>query len=64
MAGLFSKTKMPDPAPPAPMPDPEDVLAQRNKARQQGRLISSAAQDSLAQTPGTIGREFSRSTLG
>lgn len=66
MSGLFSKPKVPDPEPPATMPDPEDPLAKR-KRRQAGGSIattSSSASDRLAPVPGTIGREFSRGTLG
>lgn len=66
MGGLFSKPKMPDPEPPATMPDAEDELAKRARRR---TGVTTAAQSSSAQTrlapvPGTIGREFSRQTLG
>lgn len=67
MSGLFGgKPDVPDPEPPAPMPDPEDELAKRAKRRQTGVLqqTSSSAQNRLAPVPGTIGREYSRSTLG
>ncbi|MDW9528078.1 hypothetical protein RWE87_04950 [Sinorhizobium meliloti] len=67
MGSLFkSDTKVPDPEPPATMPDPEDELAKRAKRRQTGGLqtTSSSAQNRLAPVPGTIGREYSRSTLG
>ncbi|SCW39138.1 hypothetical protein SAMN02927900_01300 [Rhizobium mongolense subsp. loessense] len=67
MGGLFgSKPKYPDPEPPAPMPDPEDPLAKRQRKRQGGALAttSSSATDRLAPVPGTIGQEFTRSTLG
>lgn len=67
MSGLFGdKPDVPDPEPPAPMPDPEDELAKRAKRRQMGgvQTTSSSAQNRLAPVPGTIGREYSRSTLG
>ena len=67
MSGLFGKKQdIPDPEPPAPMPDPDDELAKRSKRRQTGTLqtTSSSAQNKLAPVPGTIGREYSRSTLG
>lgn len=69
MGALFSKPKqekMPDPEPPATMPDANDPLAKR-KRQQIGRQVrtgSSQVSDRLAPVPGTIGREFSRSTLG
>lgn len=68
MGKLFGggSTKYPDPEPPATMPDPEDPLAKRQRKRQTGTLpkTSSSASDRLAPVPGTIGQEFSRSTLG
>jgi len=66
MSGLFGGSpKMPDPAPPATMPDPNDELAKREKRRQQGQIqTSSSTTDKLATVPGTLGREFTRSTLG
>ena len=67
MGNLFgNKTKTPDPEPPATMPDPEDPLAKRARRRQAGNLAteSSSAANKIAPVPGTIGREFSRSTLG
>lgn len=72
MGGLFGggrsqKTEYPEPEPPATMPDPEDPMAKRQR-RKVGRVspsgYSSAAGDKLASVPGTIGREFSRGTLG
>lgn len=58
--------KTPAPEPPATMPDPEDEMAKRAKRRQAGALQagSSQAANRLAPVPGTIGREYSRSTLG
>lgn len=66
MAALFSKPKMPEPEPPATMPDPDDPLAKRQRRKQTGTLstASSSTTDRLAPVPGTLGREFSRSTLG
>lgn len=67
MSGLFSKPKMPEPEPPATMPDPDDPLAKRQRRRQGGGTLagkSSATTDRLSTVPGTLGREFSRSTLG
>lgn len=64
MSGLkdiFSKPK--DPEPPAPMPDPYDETGKREEQRKL-RATSSTAQNQLAPVPGTIGREFSRRTLG
>lgn len=66
MASLFSKPKYPDPKPPATMPDPYDTSAVRAK-REAGRRVrgsSSTANNRLAPVPGTIGREYTRSTLG
>lgn len=70
MGGLFSKpkrTEYPEPEPPATMPDPEDPMAKRQRRKtanlSPGRT-SSAAADRLTTVPGTIGREFSRGTLG
>lgn len=66
MGGLFSKPDYPDPEPPATMPDPEDPLAKRQRRRTGGsvRTVGSSQANQLAPVPGTIGREFSRSTLG
>jgi hypothetical protein len=69
MSGLFGKKQqMPEPEPPATMPDPEDPLAKRQRGRTRSLApagkSSSAASDRLAPVPGTIGREFSRGTLG
>lgn len=67
MGGLFSKPKYPDPEPPAPMPDANDPLAARRRRQQAGGITAagnSSTADRLAPVPGTIGREFSRSTLG
>lgn len=66
MGGLFKKPKMPEPTPPATMPDADDPLAKRLRRRQVSRTAeeSSSAQTRLAPVPGTIGREFSRQTLG
>ena len=66
MSGLFSKPKVPDPEPPATMPDEQDELAQRARRTRARTTVaeSSSAQTRLAPVPGTIGREFSRSTLG
>jgi hypothetical protein len=63
MSGLFSKPKVPDPEPPAPMPDPYDEKAKRSEVRKLA-ASSSTQQNKLAPTPGTIGREYSRTTLG
>lgn len=65
MGSLFSP-KMPKPQPPATMPDPFDAAAQREKRKsaRELRAGSSAVQNRLAPVPGTIGSEFSRSTLG
>lgn len=65
MGSLF-KPDIPKPQAPAPMPDPFDTAAQRKKREdaRQLRAGSSTIQNSLAPVPGTIGREFSRSTLG
>lgn len=66
MGKLFGGTKYPDPEPPATMPDEQDPLAKRARRRQAGELQtgSSSAANAIAPVPGTIGREFSRSTLG
>lgn len=67
MGSLFGgKTETPDPEPPAPMPDPEDPLAKRKRRQQGGTLAkpSSMAGNTLAPLPGTMGREYSRQTLG
>ncbi|WP_017275764.1 hypothetical protein U8C32_02495 [Sinorhizobium medicae] len=68
MGKLFGgdKPDYPDPEPPATMPDPEDPLAKRQRRKQTRTLstTSSSAADRLAPVPGTIGREFTRSTLG
>jgi hypothetical protein len=68
MSGLLGgkKPDYPDPEPPATMPDPDDPLAKRVRRKTTGALpaTSSATADKLATVPGTIGREFSRSTLG
>lgn len=67
MGNLFgSKAKIPDPTPPATMPDELDPLAKRARRRQAGQLQteSSSVANKIASVPGTIGREFSRSTLG
>lgn len=66
MGGLFS-SDVPDPEPPATMPDPEDPLAKRQRRRQVGELgtTSSSASNKLAPVAGTLsGREYTRSTLG
>lgn len=65
MGALFSKPKYPDPEPPATMPDPDDPLAKRKRRQtMQPRTANSSSADKLAPVPGTIGREFQRSTLG
>lgn len=66
MSGLFSKRKMPDPEPPAPMPDEQDEAAKRARRKTAGTLRQSSgvASTRLAPVPGTIGREYSRGTLG
>ena len=66
MGGLFKKPKMPDPEPPATMPDPQDELATRARRTRAKTTVteSSSGQTRLAPVPGTIGREFSQSTLG
>lgn len=69
MSGLFGSKKQsyPEPEPPATMPDPEDPLAKRQRRRTHSLAPAgsgSAATDRLAPVPGTIGREFSRGTLG
>ena len=61
LKNLFSKPK--DPAPPATMPDPYDDTGKREDERKL-RASSSTAQNKLAPVPGTIGKEYSRSTLG
>jgi hypothetical protein len=63
MASLFSKPKVPEPEPPAPMPDPYNATGKRAETRKLA-ATSSTAQNKLAATPGTIGREYSRTTLG
>jgi hypothetical protein len=72
MSGLFGgkkeKVVYPDPEPPATMPDPEDPIAKRQRTRSTRTSApasaSSAASDRLTRVPGTLGREFSRGTLG
>lgn len=68
MGGLFGgEPDYPDPEPPATMPDPGDELAKRKRRTQTGGVTtqtSSSASDKLAPVPGTIGREYTRSTLG
>lgn len=67
MGGLFGeKPDYPDPEPPAAMPDPDDPMAKRERRKRSGTLASpsSSTTDRLAPVPGTLGREFSRSTLG
>lgn len=63
MSGLFGKTRTVEPEPPAEMPDPYDTLSNRDEKRRLKRS-SSTTQNNLAPVPGTIGREYSRSTLG
>ncbi len=67
MGGLFSPD-MPDPKPPAAMPDDEDELAKRARRNQAaavtGRNNTGLASTRLAPVPGTLGREYSRPTLG
>ncbi|KRB51793.1 hypothetical protein ASE04_09690 [Rhizobium sp. Root708] len=64
--GKQQKVEYPDPEPPATMPDPDDPLAKRTRRKTAGAIAttSSSTADKLATVPGTIGREFSRSTLG
>jgi hypothetical protein len=67
MGGLLGgEPDYPDPEPPATMPDPEDPLAKRKRRQQtgQGVTTTSSATDKLAPVPGTIGREYTRATLG
>lgn len=67
MGSLFNPdVKAQLPPPPPPMPDPYDVEAKRAKRKEMRRVQnqSSTDQNQLAPVPGTIGREFSRSTLG
>jgi len=62
----FLKPDYPDPKPPATMPDEQDEMARRARRRQVSTTAaeSSSAQTRLAPVPGTIGREYSRQTLG
>ncbi|MGE8105159.1 hypothetical protein ACQKP1_15880 [Allorhizobium sp. NPDC080224] len=65
--GKSSTPAPPEPAPPATMPDPEDPMAKRERRKTttlSPSRTSSAAADRLTTVPGTIGREFSRGTLG
>jgi hypothetical protein len=65
--GGSKSTPPPEPEPPATMPDPEDPMAKRERrktAKLSPSRTSSAAADRLTTVPGTIGREFSRGTLG
>lgn len=67
MSGLFKKpAPIPDPEPPARMPDPQDAMAESTKRRAERRIRgqSSTQQNRLAPVAGTIGREYSRATLG
>ena len=66
MGALFKSPKTPTVEAPATMPDPNDPLSMRERRRRRGALMteSSATADNLAPVPGTIGREFTRSTLG
>lgn len=67
MSSLFSKPKAPDypdPQPPATIPDTEDVAARRARRVNAARLPTAKSQTTRNVTPGTIGREYSRGTLG
>lgn len=66
MSGLFSTPKYPDPKPPATMPDPNDTAALRAQrdAKRRAQGDSSLSNNRLAPVPGTLGREYTRSTLG
>jgi len=60
MAGLFGSQKIPEPTPPAALPDPADKQSLRKK-----RVGSRPSQQNkLTQSPGVLGREYSRGTLG
>lgn len=61
MSSLFA-TKIPPPKPPATMPDPESVEAKRAKRA----LVPAGGKAStrLAPNGGTLGREYTRGTLG
>lgn len=62
MGNLF-KPSVPDPEPPAPMPDERDPKVMRAKRAATGSSTGRAS-TRLAQQPGTIGQEYSRGTLG
>lgn len=68
MSKLFGgKPKEPDypePEPPATIPDTESVMARRNRRAQAATRTTARKQTTRAVTPGTIGREYSRGTLG
>lgn len=66
MGSLFKSAKAQLPPPPPPMPDPYDAEAERAKRKEARRIKGQSSTDSnqLAPVPGTIGKEFTRSTLG
>lgn len=62
MSSLFS-SKIPEPEPPATMPDENSAEAKRAK---RSAIVPAGGKEStrLASTGGTIGREYTRGTLG
>lgn len=67
MSGLFGGSKKtPEPEAPAEMPDEDDPAKERSRRNQMRRLYGSSGRAStrLTDVPGTLGREYSRSTLG
>lgn len=62
----MSKPKVPEPRPPAEMPDPYDAALgdERRKKMRRTSSNSSANSNQLAEVPGTISAAFVRKTLG
>lgn len=61
MGNLFS-SKIPDPEPPATMPDENDP--QTKRAKRAFKPAGGRDSTRIAEAPGTLGREYSRGTLG
>lgn len=67
MSGLFGRKRdYPDPKEPATMPDEFDEASIRAKREAERKIRSGSSSETnrLAPVPGTIGREYSRGTLG
>jgi hypothetical protein len=64
MSGIFSKPKVPEPAPPAVMPDPEDPsIRERQRRVAMDMLTRAGRRNSILSQAGAEGGTYSGHTL-